>query len=209
MFSALQLEKVAVRSLEATLHENVSPDNAEDRPTNYNIESHFGLGIGPILEDSVYFGVTYGVTFIGEETKSGEWPRFSRVGFNIHGGFTFPAAVNPDEIQRELIINCLAILYGVGRGLVISATGASLGGAFVLPSVEQKLMLADFEEENVHQGVDQSLEYLRKTVREFQAGLPKVLSAKSSKAPAQIKPEAAATKSLPAPARAKRTRKVK
>jgi preprotein translocase subunit SecB len=53
----------------------------------------------------------------------------------IVGDFSFANGTDEDLMQRMVRINGSSILYGIARGIVGQATGASKHGQFVLPTV--------------------------------------------------------------------------
>jgi len=60
----------------------------------------------------------------------------------VAGTFSF-AASTPEELLKQLVpVNCLAILYGILRGIIIQATGGCAGGCFILPSLDMHCVVA-------------------------------------------------------------------
>src|SRR4051812_44740071 len=57
------------------------------------------------------------------------------VDLKMVGYLTFAAATSQDVMNRMIFINGPAILFGIARGIVGQATGASKHGQFVLPTV--------------------------------------------------------------------------
>lgn len=63
-----------------------------------------------------------------------ENPPYS-LALTISGYFRFEAGTDEPTMKRMLHVNGTSILYGIARGLVGQATGASVHGQFVLPTV--------------------------------------------------------------------------
>lgn len=57
------------------------------------------------------------------------------ISLTIVGYFSFAQGTDEEQMQRMIRINGSSILYGIARGLVGQATGASKHGQFVLPTV--------------------------------------------------------------------------
>jgi hypothetical protein len=59
--------------------------------------------------------------------------RFSHIGITLYGIFSLDPKAS-DEIKDQLTqYNSVAILHGIARGVVVSATGSCPGGPFLLP----------------------------------------------------------------------------
>lgn len=57
------------------------------------------------------------------------------ISLTILGNFRFEEGTDEEQMQRMIRINGSSILYGIARGIVGQATGASRHGQFVLPTV--------------------------------------------------------------------------
>lgn len=57
------------------------------------------------------------------------------ISLRIVGYFIFVAGTEETKMQRMIHLNGSSILYGIARGLIGQATGASIHGQFVLPAV--------------------------------------------------------------------------
>ena len=67
--------------------------------------------------------------------------RFAEVTVSLFGKFDLSPDV-PEELRKQLVpYNCLAILHGIARGLVMSATGTFAGGPFLLPVFNYRAMV--------------------------------------------------------------------
>ena len=66
----------------------------------------------------------------------------------IVGHFVFAEDAPEDEMQRMIHLNGLSILFGIARGFVGQATGASLHGQFVLPTVDFVQLVNERAERN-------------------------------------------------------------
>lgn len=62
-------------------------------------------------------------------------PRFLHVGVALWGIFSCGPDLAEDQKARLLRYNTVAILHGIARGIVASATGSCPGGPFLLPVV--------------------------------------------------------------------------
>lgn len=78
------------------------------------------------------FRVSLGVVFT---PKEGEACRFDVIRVELVGLFHLPDDFDEEMVQRLVPLNCLAILYGIARGVVAQSTGMMPGGAFMLPPV--------------------------------------------------------------------------
>lgn len=61
--------------------------------------------------------------------------RFKQISVAVWGIFTVSEDVEEDVVARLVPCNCLAILHGTARGIVLNATGSCPGGPFLLPTV--------------------------------------------------------------------------
>ena len=68
------------------------------------------------------------------EKDVGQW-RFERIEVIVEGQFAYAEDVDEEERARLAILNAPAILHGIARGLIASATGLCVGGPFLLPTV--------------------------------------------------------------------------
>jgi len=67
--------------------------------------------------------------------------RFSRLEVKIEGVFSPDPAFDDEVIRRLIPGNCLAMLHGAARGIVMATTGSCRLGCFLLPAVNyQELM---------------------------------------------------------------------
>ncbi|MEA3402219.1 MAG: hypothetical protein U9R79_13360 [Armatimonadota bacterium] len=82
--------------------------------------------------------------------------RFREVSATGWGILSFGDEVEEDERERRAYINGPAMLHGMLRGVINSATGSCVGGPFILPTVNylevfkrkaEQLSLSDLEEE--------------------------------------------------------------
>ncbi len=59
--------------------------------------------------------------------------RFSKVSITLFGIFSFSAETTEEMKSQLARYNSVAILHGIARGVVVSATGSCPGGPFLLP----------------------------------------------------------------------------
>lgn len=78
------------------------------------------------------FRVGLDVTFA---PRKGETCRFDLLHVGLVGLFHLPDDVDESLVSTLVPLNCLAILYGIARGVVAQATGMVPGGPFMLPPV--------------------------------------------------------------------------
>ena len=62
-------------------------------------------------------------------------PRFLHVGVALWGVFSCSPELAADQKDRLLRFNTVAILHGIARGIIASASGSCPGGPFLLPVV--------------------------------------------------------------------------
>jgi len=61
--------------------------------------------------------------------------RFTSVAATVWGIFSLAEGTAEEEGQRLVMHNGVAILHGIVRGLLVSATGGCVGGPFILPAI--------------------------------------------------------------------------
>ena len=85
------------------------------------------------------------------------------ISLTVVGFFLFAPGTDEEQMQRMIRINGSSILYGIARGIVGQATGASQHGQFVLPTVnfvdvakakEAAAALASSDEPRLIEGAD-------------------------------------------------------
>jgi preprotein translocase subunit SecB len=63
------------------------------------------------------------------------WQPFDRVAVRLLGVFSAAPEADPEAFRSLVPQNCLVILSGVARGLLMNATAGFPGGPFILPAI--------------------------------------------------------------------------
>lgn len=139
MLSPLRLEHCTVKRLEVLMGEATGPPGGEER---LNVKLAMNV---QKAADRTAFRVLMGVQL---KPERGHEPncRLKRLLVEAEAIFALPEDSTPDVIATYVPINCLAIVYGILRGYVMSACGAIGHGAVLLPSVEIGRMYKDLQE---------------------------------------------------------------
>ncbi|MBP8951578.1 MAG: protein-export chaperone SecB [Armatimonadetes bacterium] len=66
---------------------------------------------------------------------AGKGAPFESVHIDMAGEFSATDPEEPESFRRLVPLNCLAILHGAARGLLLAATASCPAGPFVLPTV--------------------------------------------------------------------------
>ncbi len=140
MLSEMQLDEYWLEELHIVVAEAVD----EDAPVGeYQISTDFGV---LKAEEGHFFQVPFTVR-IRPDPEADIKPRFERVVVSLRGFFSFPDDTSEDMVHRLVPANCLAILYGIMRGIVAQATGSTKQGAFLLPTLNIVEMVRQKAEE--------------------------------------------------------------
>lgn len=67
--------------------------------------------------------------------------RFKHVGVTVWGIFSCSPDVDADRRNQLMQYNTVAILHGIARGIIASATGSCPGGPFLLPVVNYRAVI--------------------------------------------------------------------
>lgn len=68
--------------------------------------------------------------------------RFTRLDVRLHAIFTPDPEFGEEVIRQVIPGNCIAILHGVARGVVLAATSSCAGGPFLLPVINYQDLIA-------------------------------------------------------------------
>ncbi|MCJ7795878.1 MAG: hypothetical protein MUQ56_03795 [Thermoleophilia bacterium] len=140
MLSPLQLDDFALEHL--TISRGKLPTRSTKLPEEigYSIKADYGLkklrrtGGRPRYSVSLEFQL--------ESQEEDQFAPVRVVLAGVTGTFSF-AVDTPKELLEQLVpANCLAILYGILRGIVIQATSGCSGGCFILPSLSIHYLIA-------------------------------------------------------------------
>lgn len=100
-----------------------------------------GYSVEPHPEGAPEFAAFLSIRLGTEQLEKANLPY--TVAIRIAGVFQAARELKPLELESELVINALTILYGVARGHVAQSTGVGMYGKLVLPAVS----FADLVEE--------------------------------------------------------------
>lgn len=135
----LDIERYHVDSFALTAHDDYdhSRESAGDLTVDFDIAER--------VDDALSYRLAMNIR-VAEAGYMSETNAPYTIAMRIVGYFLF-AEGTPDETKaRMLNLNGASILYGVARGFVGQATGASTHGQFVLPAVNFVQLLNDREE---------------------------------------------------------------
>ena len=128
--SPLQLKAYRLQKLVIEFNDQwlSTEDSEPDSPDAYRLEADFDLYEG--REPDTYLTML----LIECRPKAADTPRrFNEVSIITWGIFSLDPNTDEDLKNRLIPYNCLAILHGIARGVLTSATGACGGGPFLLP----------------------------------------------------------------------------
>lgn len=129
--SPLQLERYRLEKLVVDFSDKwlQAEDSEPDDPRAYEVRTDFNI-YEP--EDEMFL-----VRLSVESRPESDSPtrRFNEVSVVVWGMFSLTPGTDEETRQQVIPYNCVAILHGLARGVITSATGACLGGPFLLPTV--------------------------------------------------------------------------
>ena len=133
MLSPLKLYDLALEHL--TISRGKPPTRGTKLPEEigYSIKADYGLkklrrtGGRPRYSVSLEFQL--------EAQEEDQFAPVKVVLAGVTGTFSFAADTQRELLEQLVPANCLAILYGILRGIVIQATSGCSGGCFILPSL--------------------------------------------------------------------------
>lgn len=127
MHSLLNLKHVCLEALEIRAAETVPPRG--------QATEDYSLRLEPLVEQKE--GALDYRVFLGcrLRRKKDAICRYERVEFRLTGYFSLPLNTEESLVNQLIPLNCLAILYGIGRGIVAQATGLVPGGPLLIPPV--------------------------------------------------------------------------
>lgn len=127
--SPLQLNSFHLIHLSMDANENYKP--YKDSEAKYDIKTDFDV---LKVSGKQLFRVPLAFHIAAKANNSG--CRIKRLDVKVEGIFVLPEDLAEDMVQRLVPFNCLAILYSLSRGLILSITGNIPGGAFLLPTLD-------------------------------------------------------------------------
>ena len=125
MRSPLELQRSVLEILDIRANPLYTKDCAEE---SYNIKVATEVSKKP---DSYDYRIKLGVRMSPPKDTI---CRFQRIEVEIIGYFNMPQDSDPNFVYQLVPLNCLAILYGIARGVVAQSTGLTRNGAFMLPA---------------------------------------------------------------------------
>ena len=128
--SPLQLKAYRLQKLVIDFNDqSLSAEEALADPDDaYEVQADFDLYEGP--EPDTYLTML----LIECRPKAADTPRrFNEVSIVTWGIFSLDPDTDEKSKNRLIPYNCLAILHGIARGVLTSATGACVAGPFLLP----------------------------------------------------------------------------
>ena len=134
MLSPLQLDDFTLNELH--IARGIAGTSGADSPTSieYTIEVGYDVSKAPATNRGRRHRVTLAVRI--ESAKPDEPCPIRLVTGQVTGMFSLPKRASEELVTVLVPANCLAILYGVLRGIVIQATGGCPGGCFIMPTLD-------------------------------------------------------------------------
>jgi len=142
--SPLQLGDFRLNHLLINANNSYVPDSQKDGI--YEIEFNFAIYN---TKDNRRFKIP--LIFELKAQRNRNQCKLKKVEIEIEGIFNLSEDVS-DELMKKLVpFNCLAILYGIARGIVSNITGNTSGGKFILPAI------------NFYEAIEKKIEELNTT----------------------------------------------
>lgn len=129
--SPLQLRSFRLVHLRIDTYEEPRIFKGENGEAEYDIETDFDV---LKVKNKMIFRIPLAFTISskGESQHSS----LKRLDMKMEGIFALPDDL-PDEMVQKLVpYNCIAILYSLSRGLILSVTGNIRGGSLLLPTLD-------------------------------------------------------------------------
>jgi len=124
----LQLKDYFIESLHVDANPSFSKDTTTSYPSALNVNFDFRK-----RDDAPVFRIDLEVNVNPTEETFKEAPY--RIRIKTQTFFEYDAAIPKEEVSKLLGPNGLAMAYSIIRGIIGQATGTSLHGKFVLPTV--------------------------------------------------------------------------
>ena len=129
--ACLQLEKYRLSSLHVDFNDGWLQQSDESRTESYGCIPEFET-----FESEQPNRYLMRLSLVCDPSEpDGIESRFSRVQVSLWGMFCLDKQASDDEKRQLLPLNAVAMLHGIARGLLISATGGCVGGPFILPAI--------------------------------------------------------------------------
>ncbi|MCD4786581.1 MAG: protein-export chaperone SecB [Candidatus Eremiobacteraeota bacterium] len=118
-------------------------DFISGRECIYEIDADFNV---QKAENKLLFKVPF--YFSLKTKKNRKYSNIKKIEVGIEGIFEL-SSDTPEDIAKRLVpYNCLAILYGIARGMIADTTGSMPGGKFILPAINLVELINRQIEEN-------------------------------------------------------------
>jgi len=127
--SPLQLSSFHLIHFSVDVNENYK--HFKDSEAEYDIGTEFDV---LKANDKLLFRVPLAFNICAKAGNNG--CRIKRLDMKVEGIFVLPEDLSEDMVQKLVPFNCLAILYSLSRGLILSITGNIPGGSFLLPTLD-------------------------------------------------------------------------
>ena len=128
MLSPLQLKDYRLIKLSLDANEDFNPEDGKEGA--YEVVCGYKTFKA---ENKPSFWVVLDISVKAKKQK--RYCAVKKVTLKIGGVFDFPEDTSEEKIDDMVPYNCIAILYGISRGIVADLTGNIQGGKFILPVV--------------------------------------------------------------------------
>jgi hypothetical protein len=133
MLAPLQVDDLALDELAIARGEPPRPGQRLPKKLEYIVAVNFDVTELPGSRNRPRSRVTLAVRL---ESRDPEAPCPVRlVHARVSGTFSFTSRVGKDVVGQLVPTNCLVMLYGALRGMVVQATGSCHGGCLILPAL--------------------------------------------------------------------------
>ena len=140
MLSPLQLDDFALEHL--TISRGKPPPRGRKFPEEIGYSINADYRVEKLRKTGGRPRYSVGLAFQLESQEEDQFAPVKLVQAGVTGTFSF-AVDTPKKLLEQLVpANCLAILYGILRGIVIQATSGCSGGCFILPSLSIHYLIA-------------------------------------------------------------------
>jgi preprotein translocase subunit SecB len=119
----------------------VAPENQSKEVKS--IDSSFDYVVSTHTEDESRYLLEFSVGF--KELDEQDQPLGHQINVKISGFFTFPENTEYEMKEKLIRYNGVAILYGVLRGIISTATGAFPAGKFLMPTIMPDVIVDNVE----------------------------------------------------------------
>ena len=134
MLSPLQVHDVVLEEIAVVRGLPLRRGSRPPRQLHYNVGVDFDVVKRPRKGGPASFEVQLSLAL--ELARPRRGASVQKVVSRLRGVFSF-APGTPDDLLNQLVpANCLAVLYGILRGIVLQDTGVCPGGGFLLPMLD-------------------------------------------------------------------------